>query len=189
MTQEPTPQPVGEPVVETIIREFVAGLVDAAPDVVSGIIFLVLAYLLIKAVLAVVRSVFDRIYPEDQTLIVDLFVTVVGVFLWFGVALTLLKIVGMSDVAASLGTAAGFIGLGVAFALKEMIADTVAGVYLLRDPDFHEGDLVETASVTGTVQGIDLRKTRIRADDGSLIVLANRDVEKKWVQNPAASEE
>lgn len=32
----------------------------------------------------------------------------------------------MGAVAAGLGTATGFIALGVAFALKEMIADTVA---------------------------------------------------------------
>jgi small-conductance mechanosensitive channel len=63
-----------------------------------------------------------------------------------------------------------------------MIADTVAGVYLLQDADFNECDRVTTAAVTGTVTGIDLRKTRIRDESGDLIVVANRDVEKKWVQ-------
>ncbi|WP_434084209.1 mechanosensitive ion channel domain-containing protein [Halorarius halobius] len=120
-------------------------------------------------------------YSADQKLIVNLTVTVVNIFLWFGAGLVLLKIVGMGDIAASLGTATGFIGLGIAFALKEMIADTVAGVYLLRDPDFNEGDFVTTASVTETVTGIDLRKTRIQSEEGDLIVVANRDVEKKWV--------
>jgi len=70
-----------------------------------------------------------------------------------------------------------------------MIADTVAGVYLLQDADFNEGDRVTTASVTGTVVGIDLRKTRIREESGDLIVVANRDVEKKWVQKAADSGE
>lgn len=148
-----------------------------------------LAYLVIKIVLLVVGSVFDRIYPNEQELIVELSVAVVGLFLWFGAALAFLKIVGMGDVAVSLGTAAGFIGLGVAFALKEMISDTVAGVYLLRDQDFEYGDVVETASVTGTVAGIDLRKTRIRTEDGDLIVLANREVEKKWTKRGEASDE
>jgi len=70
-----------------------------------------------------------------------------------------------------------------------MIADTVAGVYLLQDADFNEGDRVTTASVTGTVVGIDLRKTRIREESGDLIVVANQDVEKKWVQEAADSGE
>ena len=136
---------------EAVVAEFVNGILVAIPKVALGILFLGIAYVLIKIVLVVVRNVLERIYPADQALIVDLWAAVVGVFLWFGAALALLNIVGLGDVAASLGTASGFIGLGIAFALKEMIADTVAGVYLLRDPDFNEGDVVETASVTGEI--------------------------------------
>jgi len=174
--------------VDSVLREFLAGIVGALPRLLSGVIFLTLAYVAIRVVLAIARSIFDRIYPPDQDLVVDLAVAVVGLFLWFGTVLALLKIVGMGDIAASLGTATGFVALGVAFALKEMIADTVAGVYLLKDPDFGEGDTVTTASVTGTVERIDLRKTRLRAEDGDLVVLANRDVEKKWVQESSLDE-
>ncbi|SEH37792.1 Mechanosensitive ion channel [Halopenitus malekzadehii] len=163
-----------------ILAEFLEDLIAAIPRIVSGAVFLLFAYLVIKVVLTVTRTVLDRVYPDEERLIVDLSVAVVGLFCWFGAALALLTIVGLGEVAASLGTAGGFIGLGVAFALKEMIADTVAGVYLLKDPDFTPGDRVETASVSGTVSEIGLRKTRIRADDGELVVLANRDVEKKW---------
>ena len=169
-------------VVSTVTAEFLRDIVAVVPRLLSGTVFLVLAYLLIRAVRAVLRSVLGRLYADEEQLIVDLGVTMASLLLWFGAALTLLKIVGMGDVAASLGTATGFIALGVAFALKEMLADTVAGVYLLQDADFNEGDRVTTASVTGTVTGIDLRKTRIRGDEGDLIVVANRDVEKKWVQ-------
>lgn len=169
-------------ILETVINEFVAGIVTTLPRVLAGIVFLTLAYVGIKLILMGSRSVFERLYPREQKLIVDLLVTVIGVFLWFATGLALLKIVGLGDIAASLGTAAGFIGLGIAFALKEMIADTVAGVYLLQDPDFNEGDEVTTASVTGTITSIGLRKTRIRADEDDLVVLANRDVEKKWTK-------
>ncbi len=187
----PTPAPTGADggsIVGSVVGEFVDGIVGAVPGVVSGLLFLALAYVTIRIVLTVVRRVLDGIYPEDQGLVVDLSVAVVGLFLWFGAALAMLKIVGMGDVATSLGTASGFVGLGVAFALKEMIADTVAGVYLLRDRHFEEGDRVDTASVTGTVESIDLRKTRIRAEDGDLVVLANRDVEKKWTRQTGGAE-
>jgi small-conductance mechanosensitive channel len=167
---------------QTVITEFLSDIVIALPKLLSGIVFITLAYLLIRLVRSGLRPFLGRLYSNDQELIVDLVVTVVTLFLWFGAGLTLLDIVGLEDIAASLGTATGFIALGIAFALKEMIADTVAGVYLLRDPDFNEGDYITTASVTGTITGIDLRKTRIRAEDGDLIVVANRDVEKKWTQ-------
>jgi small-conductance mechanosensitive channel len=180
------------PVVEATVRQFVDGFISTLPRVVAGVLFLLIAYLAIRIIRSVARSALSRIYPLEEALVVDLTVAILGVFLWFGALLTLLDIVGMGDIAASLGTATGFVGLGVAFALKEMIADTVAGVYLLQDPDFEVGDRVTTASVTGAVEGIDLRKTRIRLDDGDLVVLANREVEKKWTneaeESPAGPE-
>jgi len=39
--------------------------------------------------------------------------------------------------------------------------------------------------VTGTVVGIDLRKTRIRTDEGDLVVVANRNVEERWTKQPS----
>jgi len=174
-------------VIETIVSEFVRGVVAAVPKALSGLVFLTLAYVAIRIIRSLLRAVLARVYG-DQELVVELAVTVAHLFLWFGAGLVLLKILGMGDLAASLGTATGFIALGVAFALNEMIADTVAGVYLLRDPDFNEGDLVTTASVNGTVSRIDLRKTRIRDETGDLVVVANRDVEERWTQKVVENE-
>ncbi|WP_396611046.1 mechanosensitive ion channel domain-containing protein [Haloferax sp. S1W] len=169
--------------VETLERtlvEFGTAVRGAAPKVLTGFVFVGLAYVSIKVILYVLRSVLDGIYPEEQDLVVDLGVAIASVFLWFGTALALLSIVGMEEIAASLGTVAGFIALGVSYALSNMIADTVAGVYLLRDPDFNPGDRVKSDPVTGTVTSIELRKTRFESDEGDTVVVANRDVEKKW---------
>ncbi|MEF8819411.1 MAG: mechanosensitive ion channel domain-containing protein [Haloferacaceae archaeon] len=163
-----------------------AGFQTALPRFVTGLVFLTVAYVAIKVVLRLVRTSLDRLYPEDQALVVSLLVTVVAVFLWFGVGLTLLKIVGMGDVAASLGTATGFVALGVSYALSNMIADVVAGVYLLRDPDFTPGDRIVADGVTGELRSIELRKSRFRNDEGETVVVANRDVEKRWRRVAAA---
>ncbi|WP_181685687.1 mechanosensitive ion channel family protein [Halorhabdus salina] len=168
-------------VVETTVESFRTGLVEALPKLIAGIVFLTVAYVGIKLALGVLRGVLERVYPAEQALIVDFFVIVVAAFMWFGAALVLLNIVGLGAVAASLGTAAGFIGLGISYALSNMIADTVAGVYLLRDPDFNPGDTVTAESVTGTVVDIGLRKSRVRTEDG-LVVLANRNVESRWTR-------
>ncbi|WP_096395573.1 mechanosensitive ion channel domain-containing protein [Halorubrum trapanicum] len=165
------------------LSNFVEGLAVAIPRLLSGLVFLALAYVTVRIVLPVVRRSIDRLYVGDRELVGDLIVTLVSIFLWFGVALTFLKVVGMGDIAASLGTAVGFIALGVSYALSEMIEDTVAGVYLLRDPDFNVGDRVEAKGVTGTVAAIELRKTRIDADNGDRIVMANREIEPRWTHD------
>ncbi|KAB1187045.1 MULTISPECIES: mechanosensitive ion channel domain-containing protein [Haloferax] len=169
-------------VLESTLIEFGTVVRDAAPKVLAGIVFVGLAYVGIKIILYLLRGALDGLYPEEQELVVDLGVAIAGVFLWFGTALALLNIVGMEEIAASLGTATGFIALGVSYALSNMIADTVAGVYLLRDPDFNPGDRVKSDPVTGTVAAIELRKTRFESDEGDTVVVANRDVEKKWTK-------
>jgi small-conductance mechanosensitive channel len=175
-------------VVRETTAEFLGGLQEAVPNVLGGLVFLALAYVLIRVALWVLRGSLDALYPDEQDLVVDLGVTAAGVFLWFGAALAFFKIVGMGDVAASLGTATGFVALGVSYALSNMIADTVAGVYLLRDPDFNPGDRVVADPVTGVVESIGLRKSRFRDESGDVVVVANRDVEKKWRQVSAGAD-
>ncbi|ELZ30926.1 hypothetical protein C474_10706 [Halogeometricum pallidum JCM 14848] len=176
-------------VVRGTFVEFVTGLREAIPNVLGGIVFLVLSYVVIRLALWALRGTLDALYPDEQDLVVSLGVTVAGVFLWFGAALAFFKIVGMGDVAASLGTATGFIALGISYALSNMIADTVSGVYLLRDPDFNPGDRVESDPATGVVESIGLRKSRFRDDEGDVVVVANREVEKKWRRVGAARSE
>jgi small-conductance mechanosensitive channel len=162
------------------LSNFVEGLAVAIPRLLSGLTFLALAYATVRIVLSVVRRSITRLHVGDRELVGDLIVTLASVFLWFGVALTFLTVVGTGDIAASLGTAVGFIALGVSYALSEMIEDTVAGVYPLRDPDFNVGHRVESKGVTGTVAAIGLRKTRIDTDAGDRIVMANREIEPRW---------
>lgn len=165
------------------VAELGRGVEAAVPRIVSGVVFAVVAYVAIRLLLAGLRAGLSRVYPERQDLVVQLFVTVAGVFLWFGAALLFLNIVGFGAIAASLGTAVGFIALGVSYALSEMIEDTVAGVYLLRDPDFEVGDrVVVDGDTEGTVAAIELRKSRFNLDDGDTTVIANRDVESRWTK-------
>lgn len=164
------------------VHEF-AGQVEAAlPLVLSGLLFLALAFLFVRVVKALVRRTLAGIYPPEQRLIADFGALVAGVAMWFAAALALLKVLGMGDIAASLGTATGFIALGISYALSDMIADTVAGLYLLRDPDFNPGDTVTTADATGTVVEIGLRKSRLDLENGDRIVLANQQVESRWTK-------
>lgn len=154
----------------------------------SGIAFQLLevAVLLVVASLVIgygsrsVRRIFSRKYSEP--IVLDLIDTVFKTLAWFWVALIALSMLGFTGIASSLGTASGFVALGVAYALKDVISDTVAGVYLVQDSDFKSGDTVEADSVKGEVKEVGLRKTRIEMESGDLRVINNSDVEKKWTK-------
>lgn len=162
------------------IQPMVIGFTNALPDILSGLVFIAFAFPIIALIRWIVRHSLKT--SRRDPLIVNLGVAVATVFLWFGAALIFLSIVGLEDIAASLGTATGFIGLGVAYALKDMIADTVAGVYLLKDPDYNSGYRVKTGDIEGVVKDIGLRKTRFELDNGDTAVLGNQEVEKKWTK-------
>jgi small-conductance mechanosensitive channel len=170
-------------VVTRTIEQFVDGLVAALPELVAGFAFLAVAAVLVWVVRRVLRSALRRALP-DQDIYVQFVVTVVTVFMAFGVVLSFLSLVGLDGIAVSLGTASGFVALGVSYALSGMIADAVAGIYLLRDSDFQPGDTVRTGDATGVVQQIDLRKTRIAVEpedrDPATLVRANAAIEKEW---------
>lgn len=168
-------------VVRTALDEVLDGVVDALPELMAGLAFLVVAAVLVKLLMAVVRFVLRRTLPGESPVYRQFLATLVLVFLWFGVALSFLSIVGFEAIAASLGTATGFLALGVSYALSGMIADAVAGVYLLRDPDFMVGDTVAIGDTEGVVEAIELRKTRIDAD-GDTVVRGNAAIEEQWTK-------
>lgn len=165
--------------VQQITDQVVNELYNAIPKLIIGLLFLVAAYIGIKIFLTVLKSILHTTYPEDQKLVVNMFMWIATALLWFGAALVLLNIVGLGELATSLGTATGFLALGVSYALSDRIADTVAGIYLLKDPDFNTGNNVTTMDITGTVKTIELRKTRLDVD-GDTVVLPNSKVEEKW---------
>lgn len=167
--------------VEEALQAFAADFIDALPGLLAGLTFLVIAAVVVKLLLVVVRAFLARTLPGESPVYRQFLVTLVGVFLWFAVALSFLSIVGLELIAASLGTATGFLALGVSYALSGMIADAVAGVYLLRDPDFNPGDRVDAAGTIGTVESIELRKTRLSVGD-DLVIRANGEIEKKWTK-------
>jgi len=168
--------------IEEGINGFVDGIASAIPQVLSGIVFLLIAAVLAKLVMIVVRVALDRALPGESDVYRRFVSTIVAAFLWFGIALSFLSILGLEQIAASMGTAAGFLALGISYSLSNMIADAVAGVYLLRDPDFMPGDRVKAGDVSGTVTSIELRKTRFRDENDDTVVRGNAEIEKKWTK-------
>lgn len=154
-------------------------LIEAtAVKIFSAAAFLLIAVLLIEKSGKIIRKIASQKFKEET--IVDLTEDLGKGLLWFCTSLILLTLLGFSEMAAALGTATGFVALGVSLALKDVLSDTVAGIYLAKDPDFNNGDRVEVDGIKGEITEVGLRKSRIRLEDGNLRVLNNSDAEKKW---------
>ena len=168
-------------VLDALLADLVAGFVDSLPAVLGGLLFFLALATLASVVLRLFRRAFRRVTPGADPVYRQFIGRVVAIVVWFAVGLAALTAAGLGELAAALGTATGFLALGVSYALSGMLADAVAGVYLLRDPDFNPGDEVEVGDMTGTVSAIEVRKTRFVVGD-DVVVRANAEIEKRWTK-------
>jgi len=77
----------------------------------------------------------------------------------------------------------GIGGIAFAFAAQRTIADAFGGISLLTSRPFVVGDVIETLGITGTVEEINLRHTRIRNLDKRLVTVSNSDLSNAVIVN------
>lgn len=71
------------------------------------------------------------------------------------------------------------VGIGLGFGAQQMVGDLLAGFFLLAEHQFAFGDLIrlsvpgQTTGVSGTVEELTLRVTKLRSAQGELIVIPN----------------
>lgn len=90
---------------------------------------------------------------------------------------------------SALSTFLGLIGLGLSFALRDTIANFIAGLMIMVNQPFKVGDQIETQGEEGTVKDIRIRATDIRTYDGKLVIIPNSQLYNDVVINNTAYDE
>lgn len=85
-------------------------------------------------------------------------------------------------------TAAGVMGVAVGFAVKDVVANFVSGIFLILDQTFAVGDSVEVEGYSGTVKRLTLRTTEIETFDGPVVTLPNSILATSAVVNYSIAE-
>ena len=68
------------------------------------------------------------------------------------------------------------IGATIGFGAQALVRDYLSGFLLTVEDQFVIGDTISVNGVTGTVEDLSLRVTRVRAVDGSLVYVPNGDI-------------
>lgn len=104
--------------------------------------------------------------------------------------LTFIAVLGVFGLPISrLGTALGLIGLGISFALKDMISNFFSGLIILITKPFKVGDQIKTGGEEGTVKDIKIRATDIKTYDGRKLIVPNSQLYNGVVINNTAYDE
>jgi small conductance mechanosensitive channel len=115
----------------------------------------------------------DRWEQRTRTLSGTL-VSVVGVIVWSTAFVTVLGQLGVN--LGPLLAGAGVVGLAIGFGAQQLVRDVISGFFVLVEDQYGVGDSVTAGGVSGTVESMTLRMTRIRGDDGVLHHVRNGDL-------------
>lgn len=104
--------------------------------------------------------------------------TALSIVLWLVFAVVVLYILQVN--LAALLTGAGVFGIIIGFGAQNTIKDYLAGIFILSENQYRVGDIVTLSGastgavgVSGVVEDISLRITKLRALDGTLSVVRN----------------
>jgi moderate conductance mechanosensitive channel len=147
--------------------------------IIVGTIFLMrFASALIKSVFQLFeRGAVNRHEPASRRRLQTLSAT------FRGIAQTVILFIGLMTFLGHLGinitpilASAGVLGIAIGLGAQSLIKDFFAGFLILLEEQFNVGDTVKIGEITGTVEQLTLRVTRVRALDGSLATIPNGSV-------------
>lgn len=147
---------------------------------VVGVVVLSLVVLAFarRAIPRAIRRVTDVTRGDDRTelrarTLSGLLITLVTVAVWIFVVLTVLGAFSINI--APLLAGAGVAGLAIGFGAQQLVRDVISGFFILAEDQYGVGDTITTAGVSGTVETVSLRITRLRGEDGVLHHVRNGD--------------
>jgi len=159
------------------------------------IVAILTASLLLIRLLRAVSDKIPRLMPaeegptiterEKRTRTVASLVRTVGTSLVLLIAaMMLFREIGMDITPLLAG--AGVAGLAVGFGAQSLIKDIIAGFFILMEDQFHVGDVIQAAGVSGQVEKMTLRMTIVRDLNGAVHFIPNGEIKvatnltKEW---------
>ncbi len=139
-----------------------------------------------RIVRAYARRLFKRVPDLSKLLQAFLAMTVYWITITIGLMVVLSAIgVDISPLFALVG-GASFI---MAFAMQETLGNLAAGLMIMLNRPFDEGDFVTAAGTSGTVKSVSIVSTTVTTPDNQVIVIPNSKVWSDIITNATATEQ
>lgn len=123
---------------------------------------------------------FFKLYPrfnadeKKSATLAGILKSVVKYIIYIIAAITILNAIGIPT--APILATAGIGGLAVGFGAQSLVKDVFAGFFILFEDQYRVGDFVSIVGMTGTIEDIGLRTTKIREFSGVLHIIPNGEI-------------
>ena len=118
----------------------------------------------------------DRGYLDERRVetlrgLVD---SILRYLVYFVAGVSILDTLGIGVTSVLAG--AGIVGLAVGFGAQNLVKDVITGFFIIFEDQYTVGEYVSVAGVSGIVQEIGLRITKIKAFAGDLYIIPNGNI-------------
>ena len=149
------------------------------PSIIRISSILIGAYVLNIVARFSVRKILSKTKIGQEERVATLIKVFYGTFnfiIWPAAILMILPEIGINitPLLAGLGVAGLAIGMGA----RDLIADYLAGLFILLEDQFRVGEEVETAGFKGKVISMSLRRTILEGEEGNIYFIPNGQINK-----------
>ena len=173
-----------------VAAKLVAGYANAPPEVETTITFLFTVSAVFQAAIwareIILGAVEHRTSSDNYS--GEALVSAMGIirllvtFALFAIALiVVLDNLGVNVTGLVAGLGVG--GIAIGLAAQGIFADLFAALAIIFDRPFRRGDTINYGTITGTVEQIGLKSTRVRAGTGEERIISNKNLLDKEIQN------
>lgn len=160
----------------SFLRDF-TWLFNIGEKLLSCIVSIIIGWILIKVskkVFSKTLKVSPRISEQKRKTLTTIAESIFKYIVYFFVFCHILTSAGIN--VTSLIAVAGVGSIAIAFGAQSIIQDLLTGIFIILEDQFVIGDYINIDGLSGTVEYISIRTTRLRSADGNLHIVPNGQI-------------
>ena len=164
---------------QNLWSDFLEKLISYIPKLISIVVILVIGYVVIRVLVRGIEKFFEKANFDRG---IETFIeNIVKVVLWAIFLVVILANLGVNVTGLVAGL--GIMGFIVGFALKDILANLAAGVFILFHKPFKVGDWIKIGGVVGGVERMGIAACVLKSPDNTKITIPNSKIWGGVIQN------
>jgi len=156
-------------------------LVDKLPTILIALVILTIGFLIAAGLK---NLILKKIKPRlTNTLSADFISQMTSIIIRLIVIVMALNLLGFKNFTTQILAGAGILTFVVGFAFKDIGENFLAGIILAFKSPFRMKDLIESGTILGYVQELNLRETLVKTPDGKDVFIPNGQILKNPLIN------
>ncbi len=167
----------------TTVGNTVANLPGILRALFAIVVIVVITRVAVRVASYVITKFFEREAargkhgdPKRLQTLMNILNSAVRYVVYFVGAVTVLERLGVPT--GSIVATAGIGGLAIGFGAQNLVRDVITGFFILMENQYSVGDYVQIGDVTGVVEELGMRVTKLRDKSGALHIIPNGLIEQ-----------